>query len=288
MIFIRKIKLSLFRIWKSINLIPVIYEIYLENYYEKRRKNSKNPFLKSFKRYSLFSQADEDSIVDELIKRLNIKNGKFIELGVGDGAQNNTLNLLSQNWQGIWIGNEDLIFKPGKKLKYIKTWITKENIIKIINSNLDFFSHSKDFGNLSVDLLSIDLDGNDYYIWEKILSDKLFPKIIIAEYNANLGPRAIWKMTYDSLNNWKSRRDNYFGASFFSLVNLFKKFGYIPICCNSDTGVNLFAVKDEYKSSFEEILNVHNDDIFEFPHYALSIFGKTHKFSKLLLEEISD
>ena len=288
MIFIRKIKLTLIRLWKGINLIPVFYEIYLESFYERRRNNSKNPFLKSFKRYSLFSQADEDSIVDELIKRLEIKNGKFIELGVGNGSQNNTLNLLSQNWKGIWIGNEDLIFKPGKKLKYIKTWITKENINKIINSNLDFFASPKDFKDLSIDLLSIDLDGNDYYIWENILINKLKPKIIIAEYNANLGPRAIWKMPYHSLNNWKSRRDNYFGASFLSLVNLFNKFGYIPICCNSDTGVNLFAVKNEYKSCFEEISNIHYDDIFEYPHYALSIFGRTHKFSKLILKDISD
>jgi len=279
-----KIKKMIFKIIKTIYLLPVFSEIFLENHYERRRERSKNPFLKSFKRYSNFSQTDEDSIVDEIIKRLEIYKGNFIELGVGNGSENNTLNLLAQGWKGLWIGNEELIFKPGKNLKFIKSWITKENINKIIYSNINFF-HSKDN---NVDLLSVDLDGNDYYIWESILSSGFNPKIIIAEYNGSFGPRAFWQMPYNETNNWKLRKDNYYGASFLSLVKLFKKYNYFPVCCNSDTGVNVFLVKNNYKIKFEEIQSIQLDDIFESPHYALSIFNKTHKLSPASLKDISE
>ena len=283
-----KIKNLFNKLIKSIYLFPTIYEIYLEKHYEKRRQLTKNPFLKSFKRYSIFSQTDEDSIIDEVIKRLNIKNGNFIELGVGNGAQNNTLNLLAQGWKGIWIGNENLIFNPGEKLLYVKTWITKKNINSLIKENLHFFGNDDDLEKTEIDLVSIDLDGNDYYIWESILSYGIKPKIIVAEYNGNFGPRALWKMPYNEKNNWKLRRDNYFGASFATLNKLFEKYGYELICCNSDTGVNLFLVKKEYRLEFSEIINVESVNIFETPHYALSMFSKTHKLSRKFLEEITN
>ena len=83
------------------------------------------------------------------------------------------------------------------------------------------------------------------------------------------------------------RKDNYFGASFSSLIKLFKKYNYFPICCNSDTGANIFLVTNQFKSKFEEIQGLHLDNIFESPHYALSIFGKTHKLSASTLKDIS-
>ena len=284
---IKKIKNLSFKLFKVINLFPVLFEIFLESHYQKRRDISRNPFLKSFKRYSIFSQSDEDSIIDEITKRMGITKGKFIELGVGNGKQNNTLSLLAQGWKGLWIGNEEIIFKPRKNLKFINSWITKENINQIISPNLSFFNSEIDCKNNDIDLLSIDLDGNDYYIWDRILSSGVNPKIVIAEYNGTLGPRANWIMPYQEFNDWKSRKDNYFGASFLSLVNLFKKYNYFPVCCNSDTGVNLFLVKENFKIKFKEIQNLQLDDIYESPHYALSIFNKTHKFSELILREIS-
>ncbi len=286
--FIKKLNEVLFKGIKAINLFPTLYEIYLENHYQRRRNLSRNPFFKSFKRYSIYSQSDEDSIINEIIKRLNIKRGIFIELGVGDGTQNNTLNLLAQDWKGIWIGNEELKFKPGNKLKYVKNWITKNNINEIISSNINFLTKKNNREDLNIDLLSIDLDGNDFDIWQNVLESPIKPKIIVAEYNGSVGPRAYWKMPYNKSNNWKSRRDNYFGASFMTLVKLFEEYNFAPICCNTDTGVNLFLVRNEYKSKFNEIEGIDLDDIYEPPHYALSMFSKTHKFSVPLLEEITD
>ncbi len=284
---LKKIKKLIYKLFKAIYLVPIIYEIFLESHYQKRRKTSRNPFLRSFRRYSIFSQSDEDSIIDEITKRIGIEKGIFIELGVGDGTQNNTLSLLAQGWKGLWIGNEEIVFKPGKNLKFVKSWITKDNINAIISSNLYFLNNEMKSSKNEIDLLSIDLDGNDFYIWEAVLSSGFEPKIIIAEYNGTLGPRANWRMRYEPSNNWKSRNDNYFGASFLSLVKLFKKYNYFPLCCNSDTGVNLFLVRREFLNNFKEIEFTNLIDIYEPPHYALSIFSKTHNFSLSTLHDIT-
>ena len=94
-------------------------------------------------------------------------------------------------------------------------------------------------------------------------------------------------MPYLASNNWKTRRDNYFGASFLSLVNLLDKYKFLPICCNSDNGVNLFFVRKNYYNKFKELEAIQLHNIFESPHYALSIFSKTHKFSVSILNDIS-
>ncbi len=262
--------------------MPIRYEMELEKHYASRRKDSKNPFLHSIKRYSLFSQSDEDSIIDEIIKRLDIKKGNFLELGVGDGLQNNTLNLLSKSWEGIWIGGEDIVFEEGSKLKFFKKWITKDNIADFLKSCKKNINQKFD-----IDLLSIDLDGNDYHIWKALLNDGIHPKILVAEYNGIFGPEAEWIMPYEENFNWKSSRSMYFGASFQSLVNLFKKYNYFPICCNSDTGVNLFLVDEEFKDRFPETSLIEERLIYEVPHYSVTHGKKLHKGSPRLAASLS-
>ena len=83
-----------------------------------------------------FSQADEDGITLEILRRLgNIHNGVYAEYGVGDGVENNTLILAALGWTGFWVGGQEL--KPdinsgrGEKFQYVKQWITLENILEI-------------------------------------------------------------------------------------------------------------------------------------------------------------
>ncbi len=53
--------------------------------------------------YRVFSQNDEDGIVQSIFNDIGIKNKLFIEIGIGNGIENNTHNLILQNWKGIWI-----------------------------------------------------------------------------------------------------------------------------------------------------------------------------------------
>jgi hypothetical protein len=235
-----------------------------------------NPMNKFGKKY--FSQSDEDGILLEIIKRLDIKNGFYIEFGVGNGLENNTLILAAHGWSGVWIGGEDLAFNLSfnSKLLYIKTWITLQNIIVSINKGLSFFN------NKNIDLISIDLDGNDFYFVEKILENKISPRIFILEYNGAFPPPVEFKIDYDSDHKWAN--DNYFGASLMSYSKLLSKFGYSLICCNSHTGANAFFVRNEYKKLFPEVPKDIRDIYVSPRYYLYKKYG--HKMSAKVIEKL--
>lgn len=195
----------------------------------------------------VFSQTDEDGITLEIIKRLNLKNGVFAEFGVGNGLENNTLLLAALGWKGFWVGGEDLAFNYRKTQRffYQKSWITLENIVQLANNGM----HEVDAK--SIDVVSLDLDGNDIYFVEALLSGGVTPKLFVVEYNAKFPPPINFKIKYDPAHQWKS--DDYFGAALMDFFELFDKRNYRLICCNAHTGANAFFVKKEFAGLFEDI-----------------------------------
>ena len=160
-----------------------IYNTQIQSFYEQRKNSHPNPFCKYGSK--VFSQTDEDGITFEIVRRIKIENKFFIEFGVGKGTENNTLSLLAANWKGVWYGGQDLSVNldNSKKLKFKKIWITKNNIVSLLEEAL------KNNDIKKIDLISLDLDGNDYYLIKEILSNNYQPKIFIAEYNGKFIPR---------------------------------------------------------------------------------------------------
>jgi hypothetical protein len=196
-----------------------------------------------------FSQTDEDGITLEILTRLKcIDNGTFAEFGVGNGTENNTLILKALGWKGFWVGGEDLAFEikePKEIFSYFKDWITLDNIDGLASRGTRNLSSTK------IDVISLDLDGNDIYFVEKLLSKGFTPKLFIVEYNAKFLPPIKWQIEYDPAHTWQ--RDDYFGASLTSFVELFEKYGFQLVCCNSHTGANAFFVRKEYSELFGDI-----------------------------------
>jgi len=236
---------SLVKIFRSLNEVTDSYNSRLYFAYKKRQINHPNPLCKYGAKF--FSQADEDGLTLEIIKRLDISKGTFVELGVGPGVENNTLILLASGWSGYWIGGEDLLFDipPNSRLSFHKSWITKENVTKLLKNDVLYQEPN------SVDLLSIDLDGNDIYFLDKILTEGTKPKIIISEYNSKFPPPIRFSIAYDKNHLWE--RDDYQGSSLQNLVDLLCSFGYKLICCNAATGVNAFFVHEDYSHLFPEV-----------------------------------
>ena len=123
------------------------------------------------------------------------------------GIENNTLILSALDWSGFWVGNEDLGYEitNKKKLKYKKEWITLKNIFKTTKEL------SNDLNIKNIDVISLDLDGNDYHLTEELLVNKVNPKLFIVEYNSKFFPPIEFIMEYDEFYNWKG--DDYFGPS---------------------------------------------------------------------------
>jgi hypothetical protein len=214
-----------------------------------------------------FSQSDEDGITLEIIRRLELKTGAFLEFGVGDGTENNTLVLLSIGWRGAWVGGENLAFDPHvnpKRLFYKKAWVSLDNINELVRSTLSAIAAS------DVDVLNVDLDGNDLYFTEALLN-VLHPKLVIVEYNAKFPPPARWSVEYDPNFRWDGT--DYHGASLASFCDLLARFGYTLVCCNAATGANAFFVNNNYRTAFKDVPQDINN-IFISPKFQLPVhFG---------------
>jgi len=222
-----------------------LYNLMFEDSINNKQNKHSNPLCKHG--HKVFSQTDEDGITLEIIKRLEIEKGFFAEFGVGNGSENNTLSLLGIDWSGFWCGGEELLFstESSKRLFYSKAWISLENILELYNTGLQKLNIQ------GLDLISLDLDGNDFYLIEELLSNDIKPSLFIVEYNAKFKPPIEFKIKYNSNHRWDG--SDYYGASLYTYNKLFDKHGYSLICCNAATGSNAFFIKKEYLSLFPEV-----------------------------------
>ena len=276
---IKKVKERI-RKFFGIRLIKSIRDLIIfQQNAEFKRKHS-NPLNLYGKK--CFSQNDEDGITLEIIKRLGIKKGVFAELGPGNGLENNTIILAALKWKGLWIGSEDLLFKYNNStnFQFFKERITKENALKFFNEAIRNLNEKK------VDVLSLDLDGNDIYILDELLKEIKHPSLIIVEYNAKFPPPIKFKIKYDSQFVWAG--DDYFGASLSEFENVLKNYSYKLICCNSYTGSNAFFVKNNFVDLFKEVPK-EIEKIYVEPHYQLyERYGhpQSIKTIELIFEEL--
>lgn len=209
-----------------------------------------------------FSQSNEDGIIVAIFEDLGHKQpGTFMEMGIGDGTENNTLLLALSGWRGVWCGGEKLAIDlpENSSLHFQQGWIDLDNIIQLKNSALEMLKTQQ------VDLFSLDLDGNDYHFAEKLLTDGFHPTVWVQEYNAVFGPYCEWIMPADNSHQWA--RNNNFGASYMSFVKLFERFGYKPATC-SHNGANVFFVRADAGLRFpDDVASLWRPPLyFEFRH----------------------
>jgi hypothetical protein len=196
--------------------------------------------------FRAFSQWGEDGIIQYLIKNMEIPKNIFVEFGTQNYTESNTRFLLiNNNWSGLVIdGSSDNIayIKSDPiywqyNLKAVDSFVTKDNINQILLEN----GIHGDIG-----LLSVDIDGNDYWVWQSI--DSINPAIVISEYNFRFGATRAVTVPYDAkFFRTKAHYSNiYYGASLKALCILATKKGYTFIGCNS-AGNNAFFVRNDLK-----------------------------------------
>jgi hypothetical protein len=225
-----------------------ISDIAIEDYVARHLYSApryKEPKRLGIHEFQMFSQSGADGIIAEIFRRISPTNSIFVEFGVGNGLENNTTALLLQGWSGVWIEasksyNKEIqkelkIFIDDKKLKVLPQFVTRENIV----AHFDSCGLPRD-----MDLVSIDIDGNDYWVWEALLS-RYTPRVVVIEYNALLGPSVPWIVEYNPTSARESViATSYFGASLKSLEMLGSKKGYSLVGCDF-LGTNAFFVRDD-------------------------------------------
>jgi len=194
--------------------------------------------------FKVFSQWGDDGIIQYLIKNIDIHTKTFVEFGVQNYLESNTRFLLiNNNWSGLimdacktdidFIKADPIMWKYNLKVRH--TFITCENINNILEEE-NFLGE--------VGILSIDIDGNDYWIWKAI--HVINPVIVVIEYNSLFGVNEPITVPYNpDFQRTKAHYSNlYYGSSLLALYYLSKEKGYTFIGCNS-AGNNAYFVRDD-------------------------------------------
>jgi len=183
--------------------------------------------LKTLSVWKIYSQSNEESYILHMLSRLPIINHYIVELGAWDGYNLSNTRYFTQNYaykalliDGDNHGNEEVK----------QHFITKENILAI----LEQYQVPDKF-----DLFCIDLDGNDIYILEKVLS-RYKPSLVVAEFNPIFAAGESYAIGYDEKHTWSE--DNYYGFSFAAGVKMAEKFGYT--CIFQNDNLNMYFVEN--------------------------------------------
>jgi len=203
--------------------------------------------------FRVFSQWGEDGIVQYLLSHIDVGRKIFVEFGVQNYLESTTRFLLiNNNWSGLvidggdeyiqYIRNDPIYWQYN--LKSECAFITTDNINSLI---------SKNGIRGEIGLLSVDIDGNDYWVWEAI--DVVQPVLTVVEYNARFGPDASVSIPY-SPEFVRSRAHPsmlYFGASLQALCHLGRRKGYAFVGCNTAGNNAFFVRKDRLPDDMREL-----------------------------------
>jgi hypothetical protein len=196
--------------------------------------------------FKVFSQWGEDGILQHLVAEVPIAHRTFIEFGVEDFFESNCrLLLMKDNWRGFVIdGSEANIARLRSSYFYWKHDLQSRAAF-VTAENIDTLLASAGF-DPDVGVLSIDIDGVDFWVWQAIKS--VHPRIVVAEYNALFGPERIITVPYepDFQRTRKHYSNLYYGASLAALTALAWTRGYDLVGTNS-VGTNAFFVRRDVR-----------------------------------------
>jgi hypothetical protein len=226
-----------------------------------------------------YCQNDEDGILAEIFRRVGTESRRFVEIGVQDGRECNTLALLMRGWRGAWVEADAAHVADARR---IFAQLTEEGRLEIREAFVTVENAAALVGEGPLDLLSIDIDGNDWHVWNAL---DVRPRVVMVEYNASWAPPVDAVMEYRADYCWTDDGDNRAGASLSAFERLGRTKGYALVGCSA-SGVNAFFVRDDlaegrFLAPFDAATH------FEPPRYYLHNFQRGHRpgFGPVILTE---
>jgi len=194
--------------------------------------------------FRVFSQFEEDGKLLFIFSIIGMSNKTFVEIGSDDGVNSNSANLyFNFGWHGLFIDGNPKSIKRGIKFfsKYPHPWFYKPKFIcsKVKRENVNELIESADISG-EIGLLSIDIDGFDYWVWDAI--HIIDPQVVIIETHNEFGLRNI-VVPYDSEYSYPGKHPIYHGASPVAMTRLAKKKNYRLVGAN-ELGFNFIFVKN--------------------------------------------
>ncbi|OAI42335.1 hypothetical protein AYO41_04385 [Verrucomicrobia bacterium SCGC AG-212-E04] len=179
-------------------------------------------------------------MVEEVFSRIGTTDKVFVEIGVGDGMENNTAFLVVKGWSGFWLDGDKRFLAKLAERRHPKGspivgrvgMITSSNVV---NELLEMKAPEQ------FDLLSLDIDHGTYHVW-RALGSRFKPRVVVVEYNATLPPSQDWVAPDEVSTFWDGTHR--FGASLKAFERLGAQLGYSLVGCDI-IGANAFFVRSE-------------------------------------------
>lgn len=194
--------------------------------------------------FRVFSQYEEDGKLLLILAAIGMQNKTFVEIGSDDGINSNCANLvLNFGYHGLFLDGNPRSIERGRRFysKYPHPWMYAPTFkcAKVTAENInDLVSEAGLKGD--IDVLSIDIDGNDYWVWKAL--EVVSPNVVIIESHVEFGMKDI-VVPYDPTYFFPGKHPVYHGASPIAMVKMAKKKGYRLVGAN-DLGFNLIFVKN--------------------------------------------
>lgn len=229
--------------------------------------------------FKAFSQTNEDGILLFIFSVIGTTNCKAVEICAGDGIECNSANLIIHHkWSGLLVDGDPALVEQGRRFyrknphtfvyppTFVHSWITRDNVNDVIRDN-GFEGQ--------IDLLSIDMDGVDYWIWDAI--KVIDPRVVVVEYQDIIGPERALTVPYrDDFNAYEypttHGMPNFCGASLPAFVKLAGARGYRLVGCNQ-YGYNAFFIKNPLGD--HQIRSIDPHECFKHPKV---VWGMNERF----------
>lgn len=233
--------------------------------------------------FKIHSKHGNDGILAYLFSKIGTTSRTFVEIGVEDGRECNTTNLsLNFGWRGLlvdanekWIASAKAYYQErlgnhAANVRPVSCFITAENVDQLLTDN--------GFRD-EIDLLSIDIDSNDYWVWRSLTA--VNPRVVVVEYNAAFGLRPL-TIKYDPRFHYQETyRKNplYFGASLSALATLGKEKGYTLVGCDKNGHDAFFVRNDVVKGKLAELSP--EEAFYPNPHTVVVFGSADEQFERI-------
>jgi hypothetical protein len=198
----------------------------------------------------VYSQNGEDGVLAEIFRRLGPGRREFVEFGVGRGVEGNCVALADVlGWSGLFMEGDETAsrslvwkYRDNPRVRTARARVTAENVEELLAAN---------GVSDEPDVISIDVDGNDLWIWKAMLRTR--PRVVVIEYNAHLDHTRPLVIPYDP--DWVWQGTDWFGASLAALEVVGRERGY-RLVHTDIAGVNAFFVRDDCANRFDDLRSV--------------------------------
>lgn len=238
-----KDKFLIFKVRHRFQASTQIAQRQLFHFYQKSIKEKHFPAVKDTG-FRVFSQFEEDGKLLFIFAAIGMSHKTFVEIGSDDGVNSNCANLyFNFDWNGLFIDGNEKSVARGQRFfsKYPHPWYYPPKFLcaKVTRENINELIKKAGFEG-TIGFLSIDIDGNDYWVWDAL--EIIDPQVVMIETHNEFGLNDII-VPYDATYVYPGKHPIYHGASPVAMCKLAARKGYRLVGAN-ELGFNFIFVKN--------------------------------------------